>query len=321
VRPTIVPVDLGGSPTPCRVRPPLRPPPDPETLRALVRHYTEDRSPPGPVEAVVAFFRGGLPPEALLDAATGHPLRLSCSPADLDRAAATRLQAHGMRRVELEVLTLDPSVLRRLVRGYTATRALQMVPALQEMGLEVGVVLAPGLPGASHAGALADADRLLAEARPDFVRIHPALAIEGSGLAELARRGDWAPMRLGEAVTTCEALLDRFDAAEVPVIRVGRQPGSDFPERVVAGPVHPSLRGLVEARRYRRRMEAALRGHPRARPAVLAVHPADLSWAKGTANANVKALRSALGMRALAVEPDPAVPRGRVVCRAPATGR
>lgn len=320
MRPTIVPVDLGGSPTACRVRPPRRAPPEAETLRALVHHYAEERTPPGPVDVVVAFFRGGLPPDDLLSAMSGHALRLSCSPADLDRDAAARLQARGLRRVELEALSLERDVLRRLGRGYAPGRVLGMVSGLREMGLEVGVVLSPGLPGASHASAIADAERLLAEAPPDFVRVNPALALAGSGLADLARAGAWTPMRVGEAVTTCMALLDRFDTAGVPVIRVGLQPGHDVPERVVAGPVHPNLRGLVENRRFRRRMAAALDGHPRARPAVLRVHPGDLSWAKGTANANVKALRAALGIRTLAIEPDPAVPRGTVLRAAPATG-
>ena len=76
----------------------------------------------------------------------------------------------------------------------------------------------------------------------------------------------------------------------------------------------------MEARRYRRRRADALRAHPRALPAVLRVNPRDLSWAKGTANANLKALRSALGLRSLSVEPDPGVVRGRVALGLPATG-
>jgi len=289
-------------------------------VRALVRHYAEERAPPGPAAVAVGFFHGGLPSEDLLDACAGLPLRLSCSPADLDRAGLARLRARGLQRVELEALTLDAGVLRRLGRGYQPTRVLQMIHALREAGVEVGVVLSPGLPGASHAGALADAERLLAGAAPDLVRLHPALALEGAGVAEWVRDGRWSPMRLGEAVTTSAALLDRFERARVPVIRVGQQPGHDFPERVVAGPVHPSLRGLVEARRFRRRMHAALVGQQRDRPAVVRVHPGDLAWAKGTANANVKALRAALGLRLLTVEPDPAIPRGDVRLGGPATG-
>ncbi|MEC8423387.1 MAG: hypothetical protein VX000_06395, partial [Myxococcota bacterium] len=67
MRPTIVPVDLGGSPTACRCQAPRREPPTPETVRALVRHYAEERSPPGPLDVVVAFFRGGVPSVPLLE--------------------------------------------------------------------------------------------------------------------------------------------------------------------------------------------------------------------------------------------------------------
>lgn len=320
MKPTVVPVDLGGSPTACRVRPPLRPPPGPDMLRALIRHYAEERSPRGLSSIVVSFFHGGVPPEALLDVVGGLPFRLSASPVDLDRETIERLVGCGLVRVELEALSLDAGVLRRLERGHGPVRVIKMVQALKSAGLEVGVVLAPGLPGSSHDMAVAGAKRLLAEAPPDFVRIHPALAFSGSGLAALAEQGRWVPMRLGQAVTVCEALLDRFDDAGVPVIRVGLQPRHDLPVEVVGGPVHPGLRGLVEARRFRRRMQALLVGHPRARPAVLRVNPADLAWAKGAENANIRALRAALGLRALSVEPDPGVVRGQLCLVAPATG-
>ena len=149
------------------------------------------------------------------------------------------------------------------------------------------------------------------------MRLRPALARAGSGRAALVKASAGPPMRLGEAVTTWEALLDQFDAAGVPGIRVGLQVGPDVPDALVAGPAHPHLRGLVEARRYRPRMAAALRDHPRARPAVLRVTPRDLSCAKGTANANLKALRATLGLRMLSVEPDPVVERGDVALKYP----
>jgi hypothetical protein len=314
VRRLIVPVDLGGSPTPCRVRPPLRPAPAPEVVHALIEHYARDRAPAGGVRLEVAFFHGGVPDDALLAACRPYPVRVSCSPADLGRDDAARLVAAGVETIELEVLTFDAAVLRGLARAYAPARALAMLAGLRARGVRVGVTLMPGLPGSIHAGALADADRLARADPPlaDFVRVTPALAFAGSGLEALAASGAWVPMRLGEAVTTCAAILDRFEDAGLPVVRVGMQPGHDVPVAAVAGPVHPGLRGLVEARRYRRRMQEALVAVPRSRPAVLRVNPKDVAWARGTANANVRALRAALGLPGLRVEPDPGVDRGVV---------
>lgn len=310
----VVPVDLGGSPTECRVRPPLRRRPEPAVVRALIEHYGRDRAPDGGVRMEVAFFHGGVPDAALLEACVPLPVRVSCSPADLTRADAAALVRAGVETIEVEVLTFDTAVLRGLDRGYGPKRVRAMLAGLRGHGLRVGVTLAPGLPGSTHASAVADA-QLLADADPplaDFVRILPALAYPGSGLAALAAAERWQPMTVPEAVTTCAAMLDVFDAAGIPVARVGAQPGQDLPARAVAGPAHPGLRGLVEARRYRRRMQAALAGAPRSRPAIVRVNPKDLAWAKGTANANVRALRAALGLPALRVEPDPGVARGEV---------
>lgn len=313
----LVPVDLGGSPTACLVRPPLRPSPSPELITALVESYRRDRAPhPGaPVE--VAFFHGGLPDPAQVAAAGPFPLRLSCPPGDLSRAQVQALARVGLHTVEVEVLTFDEAVLRDCHRGYSATRAQALIRGLKELGLRVGLVLSPGLPGSDHGQALRDASWAAGLVDPhlrvDFVRILPALAWQGSGLAERAAAGRWRPMRLGEAVTTCAAMVDLLERAQVPVARLGLQPGPDLPAVVAAGPVHPDLRGLVQARRFRARMAQAL-GQPAAGSRqALRVHPQDLSWAKGTANANVRALRAGLGLRELRLIADPDLPRGCVV--------
>ena len=66
-----------------------------------------------------------------------------------------------------------------------------------------------------------------------------------------------------------------------------------------------------------RRMRSTLNLVPRQREAVLRVHPADLSWAKGQANANLRALRVELGLTALRVSPDATLERGTVALGRP----
>lgn len=316
-RRTVVPIDLGGSPTACAVRPPLRPPPSPETVAALVEHYRVERRPGPDSNLEVAFFHGGVPDAALVEAAAPYPLRLACSPTDLPRETVEWLVRHGLETVEVEVLTFQSEVLRACRRGYGRSEALSMLRGLKELGLRVGAVLSPGLPGSSHAAALDDA-RLVAGLDPagvraDFVRLQPALALDGSQLQPLAESGRWIPMDLGQAVTTVAACLDIFDQAGVAVARVGLQPGADLPVQAVAGPVHPNLRALAESRRFRARMGRVLEGRSLGGSVVLRVHPKDLSWAKGTANENIRALRAQHRLRALELETDATIPRGRVL--------
>ncbi|MFT4977718.1 MAG: hypothetical protein ACI8S6_003625, partial [Myxococcota bacterium] len=94
-RPVIVPVDFGGSPTACRIRPPLRARPEPALVTALIEHYRTERAAPD-AALEVAFFHGGLPDAAMLEAASGCALRVCCSPGDLSRAEASRLAAAGV---------------------------------------------------------------------------------------------------------------------------------------------------------------------------------------------------------------------------------
>lgn len=312
----VIPVDLGGSPTACAVRPPRRESPTPDTVRALIHHYLTERQPPGGAQVEVAFFHGGLPTPALLEACRPHPVRVACSPADLSRDDLARLQAGGVTTLELEVLTFDRDGLRGCSRGYRSGRARAILEGLGAAGVRRGAVLSAGLPGTSHATALRDA-RLLAgeggdQPLAEFVRLLPALAYAGSQLANWAAQDRWVPMTLGEAVTTTLEQVQILESAGVEIARVGAQPGQDVPVEVVAGPQHPNLRALVEGRRFRRLMADALAPVPRTVPAEVRVHPKDLSWAKGTANENVRALRSALGLPGLVVHPDAQVARGTV---------
>jgi hypothetical protein len=316
VKRLIVPVDLGGSEVPCAWRPPRRPAPTPETVSALIEHYVADRTPSGGAQVEVAFFRGGLPSLALLQACRPYPVRVACSPADLSRAGATWLRDQGVGTIELEVFTFEGPVLKAMRRGYTTNRCRAMLDGLSALGMRRGVVLAPGLPGSSHAQSMRDAAIIAGHSGgscgAEFARVLPVLAYADTDLAMWALNDRWTPMTVAEAVTTSLAMDDRLRAGGVEVVRIGQQPGQDIPDELVAGPWHPNLRGLVETRRFRTRMAEALAPVPRSAVVELRVHPKDLSWAKGTANANVRALRAAYGLPDLSVTPDPQVPRGTV---------
>ena len=310
----LIPVDLGGSPQRCAIHPQAGSPPSPELLRALIDHYLTERAPAGQITPEVAFFRGGIPDDALLAAGRPFPMRVACSPADLSPAVARHLRDQGVQTIEVELLSFDSQVLRDCRRGYRGRAVLPMIDGLRKLGFSIGAVLSPGLPGSSHQSALADVDQLLGPTGPrvDFVRIYPALAFVGSDLARWESEGRWRPMHLGEAVTTVCAMLDVLDRAELEVIRIGLQPGQDVPYQVSAGPLHPNLRGLVETRRFRARMATALGQPPPGSHIILLVNPKDLSWAKGTSNENIRALRASLQLRQLTIMTDVSIERGRV---------
>ncbi|MEO0605962.1 MAG: hypothetical protein AAF211_31325, partial [Myxococcota bacterium] len=291
----------------CLLCPPPPPDPEPSLIEQLVDHYSSARRDPEQPLAV-AFFGGPPPRSEWLAAAGDRPKAVRVRPDLLTRADVTRLADHGVISVELDALTLHAGALRELGRRHRAKLILEQLEGLPAYGLRRGVVLAPGLPGTSHDDALRDAEALAPLV--DFVRLHPVLVLAESGLRDAQMRGRYRPLALGEAVTTCLAMVERFEAAGVVVTRVGSNPGPDGLGRAVGGPRHPSLRQLVDARRTLERLHRQLRETPPGDAIVIRCHPADETHTRGPHNDHIRDLRATHQLASVTVTADPALRRG-----------
>jgi len=306
--PVVVPVSLGCCPPAgprclcCRPSQPVAP----ETVAALVDHVRETRGHAGALQ--VWFFGGAPPDDDQLDAIDGLPFGIRVRPDLLSREDAARLHARGLVAVEQDAWTLADLALVEARRPYRSGLVLDQARGLAALGVEVGGVLAPGLPRTDHDRSVRDARQLAPHW--SFARIHPLLVIDGSDLAAAHADGRYEPMTWVQAITTCAALLDVFDAHDVAVRRVGQQPGPDAIGRALAGPVHPSLRELVEARRTHRRLHGALARHAGATRVTIRCASEDESRTRGRYNDTLRALRADLSLDEVVVVPDPTLPRG-----------
>lgn len=256
--------------------------------------------------------------DSLLDAAEGYfrrgratGIRAVMGPASLAVAPLADFRARGLRTVEIPALALDDRVLAEARAPWRAAQVRNLVARLRLQGFRVGLALVPGLPADSHERALGSAHRVVA-ARPDFVRVLPALALRGTRLGRLAADGRWLPMTLAQAVETCKEVVRVLRRGGVEVVRVGLQPETDIrPEpEVVAGPAHRCLRTLVEAALYRQLAVDLLAERCRfGKSFVLRVSPGDESYLRGPENANIRELRRRFRLDRLLVVLDPAVPR------------
>lgn len=275
----------------------------PELVAALVEATARDKGPP----TEVRFFGGPPPTAAQLAAAGDLPKAVRVRPDLLSRAEADALVAAGVHAVELDVLSFHDPAVRAVGRAHRAALVREMVEGLRALGLHVGGVLTPGLPGTDHATALADAH---AAAIFDHVRLHPVLVLADAGLRELHERGRYVPLTLGEAVTVCRDMLDVLEGHGVEVVRIGLQPGPDGLGRAVAGPSHPSLRELVEARRTLDGLRELLGETAAGQHVVVRCAPADETRTRGERNQHVRTLRAEFRLASLRILPDPALPRG-----------
>ena len=182
-------------------------------------------------------------------------LRVSAHPAGLTEERVAELVRGGVGVVEVGVQSLDDTVLRRALRGHDAAEALDACRRVMDAGIRCVAQLMLGLPGADAASDLATAGGIAA-LQPDGARIHPTLALQGTGLEAMVRSGEWRPPELDEAVARSAGTVEILERAGVPVLRVGIQEVAGLRERVVAGAWHPAfgelVRGEVLARRIAR---------------------------------------------------------------------
>ena len=172
----------------------------------------------------------------------------------------------GGTKVELGVQSTDDELLLRMRRGHTVRETIEANRALREAGLKVGFHMMPGLPGSDPQRDLASFRELFdgEEFRPDYLKIYPALVVEGTELYDLYLRGEYEPLGDGEAAE----LISRIKELIPPYTRLQRVQ-RDIPAPAIAAGVKKSnLRQLAKARllsrggscRCIRCREAGLRG-------------------------------------------------------------
>lgn len=231
-----------------------------------------------------------------LEAGRVNLIRLSTRPDYIDRPGVAFLAAHGVGIVELGVQSMDHEVLAACGRSYSAARVAASCRILKEEGMAVGIQVMIGLPGENTVKLVSSA-RQVAELKPDFVRIYPALVLKNSGLAQLYERGGYRALSLNRAISLCARLKRIFDDQGIRVVRMGLQPSSVLGSKVLAGPYHPAFGELVISRLLLQKARRLLAAVPEHESRRLSIAPADQSAFRGRHNINLKRL-AALGLLA-----------------------
>ncbi|MDR2160689.1 MAG: radical SAM protein, partial [Desulfovibrio sp.] len=186
--------------------------------------------------------------------------RCSTRPDAVSPALLDRLLAAGFTCVELGVQSFSSAALAGSGRGYSRETALAACHMVRRSGLNLGIQLMPGLPGADLEAATRDVAQA-ATLAPACVRLYPCLVLEDSGLASLWRGNLYIPWEEGATLAfLAEACLTLW-AAGVRVIRQGLAPQRSLLSAILAGPWHPALgaraRGLALALFLERRLAEA----------------------------------------------------------------
>lgn len=243
-----------------------------------------------------------------LDRGEIDAIRLSTRPDAIDAEVLARLRRFGVETVELGAQSMDGEVLRLAGRGHTAADVERAARLVREAGFRLVLQMMTGLPGDTDEKALETARRLIA-LRPDGVRIYPTVIVRDTALYDQWRAGLYREHTVEDAVRVCAKLLPLFEAAGIPVIRLGLNPTQELSDgAAVAGAYHPALGELVKSRLCLERARALLRGIEPGSRVCLGVGRGMRSQMTGQHRENLRRLTEEFALASLKIceksEPD-----------------
>lgn len=293
-----------------------REPPGAERVNSAI---AEARAAMGEVRGMQLAFYGGsftaIPAERqleYLEAAAPYiesgalsSIRLSTRPDAIDDVTLERLRRYGVRTIELGAQSMSDEVLRLTERGHTAAQVEAASVMIKRAGFRLILQLMTGLPG-SDADTDVESAREIAALAPDGVRVYPTVIVRGTELERRWREGSYSEHSVEDAVRVCARILPIFEAAGVPVIRLGLNPTEELSGgEAVAGAYHPALGELVRARIQRDWAERELIGAKPGDNAVLYVPARLLSQTIGQHGENRRWLIERYSLASLKIKPQP----------------
>jgi len=162
-----------------------------------------------------------------------------------------------------------------------------------------------GLPGDTVQKDVATAKKIIA-LRPDGVRIYPTVIVRDTALYDMWQAGSYPEHSVEDAVQVCAELLPLFEAADIPVIRLGLNPTDDLSGGDAAGGAyHPALGEMVKSRIMLRRAESVLDGIEPGAQIISEVPRGKTSQMTGQKRGNVRYLKEKFALKELKIRENP----------------
>ena len=228
-------------------------------------------------------------------------VRLSTRPDAIDETVLKRLRRFGVGTVELGAQSMDEEVLRLSGRGHTAAEVERASRLVKAAGFELVMQMMTGLPGSNDEKDVETARRIIA-LEPDGVRVYPTVIVKDTPLYDLWRRGAYREHTVEDAVRVCARIMPLFEAAEIPVIRLGLNPTEELSGgAAVAGAYHPALGELVKSRILLEKARAILEGTAPGSRAVITVGRGRTSQMTGQKRENLQKLMEEFALAELRI--------------------
>ena len=246
--------------------------------------------------------------EALLGAAKEYldrgeidAIRLSTRPDAIDGAVLARLKRYGVETIELGAQSLCDEILLLSGRGHTAADVVNASEQIKAAGFRLILQMMTGLPGDSVERTVYTAKKIIA-LHPDGVRIYPTVIVRDTALYDLWQAGEYKEHTVADAVEYCAAIVPLFEAAGIPILRLGLNPTDELSGGAAAGGAyHPALGELVKSRLMLYKMRGTLNGIPAGSRVTLGVNKSRVSQAVGQHRENISRLTAEFGLKELKI--------------------
>ena len=238
------------------------------------------------LEAARPFLRDG----------TLSSIRLSTRPDAIDEETLLRLARYGVETIEMGAQSVETAACLVKARGFRLI--LQMMT---------------GLPGDEGGEASMKTAQELIALMPDGVRIYPTVVVKDTPLYDLWKAGMYQAHTLEAAVELCARIVPLFDAAGIPIIRLGLNPTEELTSGgVAAGAYHPALGELVRSRMMLNAARELLRDVPPGSAVILEVPQGKLSQMIGQHRGNIRALEREFALSRATIRENPA--ENTIIC-------
>lgn len=228
-------------------------------------------------------------------------IRLSTRPDAIDASVLKRLKKYGVAVVELGAQSMCDRVLELSGRGHDSAAVENASCLIKAAGFDLVLQMMTGLPGDTDESCIETAKKIIA-LEPDGVRIYPTVIVRDTVLCDMWHAGTYKEHTVEDAVRVCAKIVPLFNAAGIPIIRMGLNPTEDLSGGdALGGAYHPALGELVLSRIMLEKARTLLVGTKPGSRIVLGVNRSDVSKMVGQHRCNVKALTSEFSLSELKI--------------------
>ncbi len=182
-------------------------------------------------------------------------IRLSTRPDYINEQIISDLKSFSVKTVELGLQSMCDRVLVASGRGHDSKCAQNACNLLKNAGFELIGQMMIGLPSSTAEDEIFTAKQIVSMGA-DGVRVYPTVVFFDTELACMTERGEYIPLSNEDAVIRTKNVLDVFDRADVPCIRVGLCASDNLSDetKVMAGANHSAIGELAMSELYYERI-------------------------------------------------------------------